>query len=199
MPALLWAFAPNWITFGALGAERPREGEVTGGEEARFLLCRLGSCVGAIPIRDVRETMRTLPVQPLRGVPPFVLGLAMIRGQPTPVIDATRLLSPAVEGASAADPTLDRELWEGSPASARRFVTLRVGERTVALALDAVIDVRSLPAETLKDAPPLLRSAGGEIVSVVGALDAQLLLVLEAGRLVPESLLSALAQERAFG
>jgi purine-binding chemotaxis protein CheW len=60
-----------------------------------FLLCRIGSSIGALALKDVRETMRPLPIEPLAGTPPFVLGLAIVRGFPTPVIDAARLLSPS--------------------------------------------------------------------------------------------------------
>jgi purine-binding chemotaxis protein CheW len=143
--------------------------------------------------------MRPLPVEPVAGAPSFVLGLAVIRGQPTPVIDAARLLSSGANsvGRPAPDPVLpDATAPDPVSMPARRFVTLRVGERTVALALDAVLEVRLLPPELLNDTPSLLGS-GTESVSALGALDTQLLLVLEAGRLIPESLLTALAPERA--
>lgn len=91
-------------------------------------------------------------------------------GPPTPVIDAGRLLG-----------------LIGLPSPAR-FVSLRLGDRTAALAVDAVLDVRSLPAGTVADIPPLLREAGADLVSAIGALDTELLLVLEAARLVPESI-----------
>jgi purine-binding chemotaxis protein CheW len=118
--------------------------------------------------------MRPLPIEPLAGAPPFVLGLAVLRGSPTPVIDAGRLLGPI-----------------GLPSPAR-FVSLRLGERTAALAVDAVLDVRFLAAGAIADIPPLLREAGSDVASAIGALDTQLLLVLEAARLVPESLWDAI-------
>jgi purine-binding chemotaxis protein CheW len=150
-------------------------------ENDRFLLCRIGSRIGALALEDVRETMRPLPIEPLTGAPPFVLGFAIIRGFPTPVVDAGRLLDPS---ASSSTPNAS-----SSPA---RFVTLKLGERTAALAVDAVLAVRSLRAETLSNIPPLLRGRGAELVSAIGALDAQLLLVLEAARLVPNSVWSAI-------
>jgi purine-binding chemotaxis protein CheW len=148
---------------------------MTGAEgDHRFLLCRIGSRIGALTLNDVREVMRPLPIEPLAGAPPFVLGLAIVRGHPTPVIDAGRLLGPA-----------------GLPSPAR-FISLRLGERTAALAVDAVLDVRSLPTGAVGDIPPLLREAGTDVASAIGALDAELLLVLEAARLVPASLWNAI-------
>jgi len=145
-------------------------------ESDRFLLCCIGSRIGALALRDVRETMRPLPVEPLLGAPSFVLGLATIRGSPTPVVDVGRLLGPSASGFT---PGL-------SPTSAR-FVSLELGERTAALAVDAVLDVRSVSSQILANIPPLLREAGASVASVVGALDTRLLLVLEAARLVPDS------------
>jgi purine-binding chemotaxis protein CheW len=148
-------------------------------ESDRFLLCRIGTALGALALSDVREIMRPLPVEPLMSPPSFVLGLALIRGMPTPVIDAARLLGAHAVPSSASGP---------SPFG--RFVSLKVGERTAALAVDAVLDIRAIGAALLADIPPLLRATEAGLVSTLGALDARLLLVLEAARLVPESVWS---------
>jgi purine-binding chemotaxis protein CheW len=147
----------------------------------RFLLCRIGSRVGALALKDVRETMRPLPIEPLTAMPSFVLGVAIVRGFPAPVVDAGRLLNPF---ASPSTPII--------ASSSARFVSLKLGERTAALAVDAVLDIRPLAPGILADIPPLLREAGAEQMAAIGALDTQLLLVLEAARLVPESVWSAI-------
>jgi purine-binding chemotaxis protein CheW len=145
-------------------------------ENDLFLLCRIGSRIGALAVKDVRETMRPLPIEPLMGTPPFVLGVAIVRGSAVPVIDAGRLLDPsALSSAAATSPT------------GARFVSLELGDRTAVLAVDAVLAVRSLAAGMQAQIPPLLRGTGEELVSIIGALDSQLLLVLEAARLVPDS------------
>jgi purine-binding chemotaxis protein CheW len=150
--------------------------DVNQGEQGgRFLLCRIGSRIGALALKDVRETMRPLPIEPLLGMPPFVLGLAIIRGFPAPVVDASRLVGPATSPSSIFSP------------NSARFVSLKLGERTAALAVDAVLDVCSLSSDTLSMTPPLLQAGDAQRVSVIGALDTQLLLVLEAVRLIPDS------------
>ena len=147
-------------------------------ENDPFLLCRIGSRIGALAVSDVRETMRPLPIESLTGTPAFVLGVALVRGSAAPVIDAGRLLDPsALPFAATTSP------------SAARFVSLKLGDRTAVLAVDAVLDVRSLAAGILAEIPPLLER-GGELVSAIGALDAKLLVVLEAAHLVPESVWS---------
>jgi purine-binding chemotaxis protein CheW len=151
------------------------------GEKDRFLLCRIGSRIGALALKDVREIMRPLPIEPLNGMPGFVLGLAVVRGLPVPVIGASQLFSPSTSIAVRA------------PA---RFVSLKLGERTASLAVDAVLDVRSMAIETLATIPPLLREAAAELVSAISALDTELLLVLEAARLVPDSVWDAINSPR---
>jgi purine-binding chemotaxis protein CheW len=156
-----------------------------GEESNRFLLCRIGSRIAALALKEVRETMRPLPIEPLLGAPPFVLGLAIIRGFPTPVVDAGSLVGPATSPTPILSP---------SPA---RFVLLKLDERTAALAVDAVLDVCSLPSETLSNIPPLLLGGDAQLVSVMGALDGKLLLVLEAARLVPDSVWIAITTQGA--
>ncbi len=158
-----------------------------GAEESdRFLLCRIGSRIGALALKDVRETMRPLRIEPLPGMPPFVLGAAIVRGFPAPVVDAGRLLKPL---ASPSPPVIS------SPSA--RFVSLKLGERTAVLAVDAVLDIRPLAAGMAADIPPLMRETGAEQMAVIGALDAQLLFVLEAARLVPEPVWSAIKASEA--
>jgi purine-binding chemotaxis protein CheW len=118
--------------------------------------------------------MRPLPVEPVAGAPQLLLGLAMIRGAPTPVVDAGSVL--------------------GEPGSSpERFVTLRTRDRRVALAVEAVLGVATIPAASLSALPPLAGAASREAVSAIGASDAGLLFVLESARLVPEAVWVALA------
>lgn len=138
------------------------------------LLCRAGRHLCALPLAHVRETMRPLPLTPIPGAPSFVAGAARIRGVPTPVLHVAGLL-------------------DGStPASVTRFVTLDVNGRGVALALDHVLGIRDLPLDQLGRLPPLLASSGSDAVARLGVLDRELLLVLEAARLVPEPVWSGL-------
>ncbi len=139
------------------------------------LLCRSGQRLCALPLRHVREIMRALPVDPVPAMADFLLGLALIRGVPVPVIDCARLVGPACS------------------AQVSRFVTLSVGERQLALAVDGVIGVRQLAAAALAEIAPLLDGSDDGLVQAIATLDAELLLVLRAGRMVPESMWEALA------
>lgn len=138
----------------------------------RFLMCRVGSSLAAIPLEHVVETLRPLPISQLGGVPAFVLGVSILRGIPTPVVDLNRLLT-SNTGAPTSPP--------------RRFVSLRVGQRTLALAVDDVLAIRALAEDSLTDIPPLVREIDGTCLSSMGTLDAELVLILEASRVMSES------------
>lgn len=120
----------------------------------------------ALPVKHVIETMRARRVEPIASAPPCVIGLARLRGAGVPVVDLGRMLD-----------------GEDRPLPAGWLVTLRIEERVVALAVDTVVGVRALPADTVRDLPPLLGDARSEAVMAVGSLDHELLLVLRAARL----------------
>ncbi len=143
------------------------------------LLCRSKGYACALPLTHVRETMRALPLQAVPDMPPFVLGVSVIRGQVVPVVDLAALL-----GAAAATTTT-------------RYVTLDLGQRQVALAVEEVVGVRSLPASAMADVAPLLHASEAGMVAALGTLDAKLLLVLQASQLLAPALWSALAVHQA--
>jgi len=143
-----------------------------------WLLCRTGTLLAALPIEDVVETMRVLPVEPVAGAPPYVMGLSIIRGEPVPVVDIGLIVS-------------------GAPGRATRLVTVRAGARVIALAADEVVGIAGFAAGTLGRIPPLLRDAATETIAGLGALDAELLVLLRTTRLVPADILARLDGQRA--
>lgn len=145
------------------------------GQLEQAALCRVASLVCAVPLALVGETMRPLPVQPLAGGPPFVLGFSRIRSAACVVVDVARLL-----GVPAAPPA--------------RFLTARAGERWIALAVDEVLGVKALAREDMLRLPSLFER-GGEPIAAVGTIDADLVFLLESSRIVPAALWDRLDQE----
>jgi purine-binding chemotaxis protein CheW len=74
-------------------------------------------------------------------------------------------------------------------------VTVRTGQRNVVLAVEVVVGIRQFASTILHDLPPLLREAGDDLVTALGALDTELLVVLHTTCLVPEALWPALERE----
>ncbi len=148
-----------------------------GSGRAEWLLCRAGAHLCAIPIEHVVETMRALPIEPVAGAPHYVLGFSLIRDAPVPVIDTERIVS---------DETT----------SATRFVTVRTGPRTVALAAEAVLGISAIAADKLGELPPVLRDA--DTIEAIGTRDAELLFFLRAARIVPDEEIDRLAVAEAL-
>jgi purine-binding chemotaxis protein CheW len=144
---------------------------ITAASQMAVLLCRSGGRTCAIPLQHVGETMRALPIDPVPDLPACVAGAAMVRGAVTPVLDLGCLIG--------ANP--DTRTGAG-----RYFVSLRIGGRQAALAVDAVLGVASLGAGELEQTPPLLAAGAEAAVGAIAARDAALLLVLQASRLLPE-------------
>lgn len=135
--------------------------------QSRVLVCRARGRLLGVPLPYVLEIMRPLAIEPLADAPPFVCGLSIIRGRPVPVVDAAAVLGEERLSAHA------------------RYVMLRVGDRSVALAVEEVSAVLPMPAESLQALPPLLRDSSRDLVSQIGTLDGELLIVLEAARILP--------------
>lgn len=137
------------------------------------LVLRAGAHLCALDLAHVLETMRPLPVEPVAGVPEFVTGVSVIRGEPVPVVDVAALIG-------------------GKRRVVTRFVTADGGRQSVALAVEAVLGVRPFPLELRRTLPPLLRGAGADVVAAVAMADAEPLLVLRSARIVPDEVWAAI-------
>jgi len=140
------------------------------------LLVRAQDVLLAIPIEHVVETMRPLDLKTINRPPQFVLGVSIIRGVPVPVVSAARLMG-----------------QEASQCAAR-FVTLRIRDRVVALAVTEVKGLVRLDDFKFQELPPLLQGANQEAVAGLCALDSSLLLVLQASRILSETVLQELSR-----
>lgn len=147
----------------------------THSESVTVLLARLGSRLCALPLGSVVECMRPLPTEPLPGMPPFLLGVSIIRGLPVPVVDLNVLI-----GLRSEPPC--------------RFILLRLESRRVAVAVTAVIGVCRVENDVMQNLPPLLEEIDAETVTAIGVRDAQFLFTLQLGRVVTTQLAESLAR-----
>lgn len=135
----------------------------------RCVVFRIGDLLAAAPLHAVVETLRPLAIERLPETASSVVGAALIRGVVTPVVDARVLFAIA------------------DPSPPARWIVLRVGERTVALAVDHVIGMRTIESADLENLPRLLGGAANELVARIGSLDAEFLVVLDDARLVTDA------------
>jgi purine-binding chemotaxis protein CheW len=153
---------------------------VRASEKSPVLVVTVGARACAIPLLHVAETMRPLSIEPVAGTPAFVRGVSVIRGAPTPVIDLKALLENGEHSATFG-----------------RFVTLKVGERRVAIGVDGVVGSRNLDSAELGDLPPILRDVGADLIEAIGTRDAQFLVLLRTARIVPDAVWAVLAAAEA--
>ena len=141
------------------------------------LLCRAGSQLCAVPLSDVIEVMRALPIRPVSRCPQYVRGLCMIRGAPVPVVDTGLLVA-------------------NRATECERLIAVRTGSRTVALAAEAVLGIWAIGADKLSRLPPLLGDGATDTIAAIGSLDAELLFFLQTTRIVPEDVFDHLVLGR---
>ena len=138
------------------------------GTDRAVLLCRAGSRVCGLPLESVVETLRPLATESVSGAPPFVVGVAVVRGRPTPVIDASLLIGATV-------------------APVARWVLCRVADRHAVLAVSAVVGVATASATSLDASAPILDGCAHGVVESLAVHDRALLLLLSATRWIPAS------------
>jgi purine-binding chemotaxis protein CheW len=135
--------------------------------EHNALVFRAGPLLCALRLDEVIETMRPLANQPIAGTPAFVIGICIMRGIPTLVIDVARLLGDAT-------------------AEVSRFISVRTERGPVAFATGAIEGVRTVSAQSTQYSPALLGDAAGRLIAAVGTIDAAPVLLLPTMRLVPD-------------
>jgi purine-binding chemotaxis protein CheW len=128
----------------------------------------------ALPVQHVVETMRPLPLDILPGAPDFVVGIAIVRGAPLPIVSVSRLL-------------------DESEGNTGRFVIVKTGARRVGLVVDEIVGFRTLNREAFAQLPPLLAIASATAVAQIAVLDGELLAVLGATGIVPEAMFNSIA------
>jgi purine-binding chemotaxis protein CheW len=144
-----------------------------------IVLVRAGDLLCALPLASVIETLRCPPITAISGTPECVRGLAVIRGATVVVVDLRILLG-----------------LSSSSFKQARLVTLRVGGRVVGLGVDSIIGVREFERSILSEVPPMLRQAHPEVLTAVGMLDRELLMVLDGSRIITEKELDRLEDSR---
>lgn len=147
--------------------EKPRPDSETPDNSA-VLMVRTRGWLCTLSCKFVIEVMRQLPIAPVSGAPPFVLGMSIVRGEVTPVVSLGMLLG-----------SDDRVMPE-------RFVLVRVGERRAVLGVDEIVGVDIIEQKGLDQAPGLLSEVLPGDVARIGVLDRSVLVMLETSRLLSD-------------
>jgi chemotaxis signal transduction protein len=117
--------------------------------EVELFRLRVGSGAFAVESGLVQEVVRTPPITPLPGAPPFLVGVAAHRGDVLAIVDMARLLGRG-----------DTRQGDRS-----RMAIARSEGMVVGLLADEVLGLAKVPARALQ--PPPLGAEDGEFISGV--------------------------------
>jgi purine-binding chemotaxis protein CheW len=130
-----------------------------------FLIVQAGALRCALPLSEVREIMRPLPLKKVSGLASGVLGIAVIRGAALPVLSLGRLLRQGEEVEN-------------------RLVVMRTPGRDCALLVGSVHGISDVDASAWEQMPKLL--ARVDFADQIQAEDAELMVSLSMARLLAE-------------
>jgi purine-binding chemotaxis protein CheW len=127
--------------------------ERASGSVVELLAFRVGSEDYVIDVRRVREVVAPLPVRRMPRIPAFLEGVADLRGEVIPILDARRRFG----------------LTAGTPTRKTKLVVVLVAGMPVGLVVDAVTEVLRVPREAIRGTPPLAGKAAPRLfLGVVG-------------------------------
>jgi purine-binding chemotaxis protein CheW len=136
--------------------------------DQNVLLIRLADEIYALPSTHVREVGRYRAFTPVPGAPPAIPGIISQRGVILPVVDLRLVLGmPTAEATRSA-----------------RLVTVVHEEIDMALLVDAVIDLESLPADAFGQPPAGLDPARARFLRAVAFYEDQTVALLDVGVIV---------------
>ncbi|MFF0378116.1 chemotaxis protein CheW [Actinoplanes missouriensis] len=149
------------------------QGEAVVGARVTALVFHAGPLYCAFPLDEVVETMRPLQTRPLAGTPPYVRGLSILRGMPSPVVDVTHLLT-------------------GEPGEISRYVAVRAGRGVVACATGPVLGVQEVEVEPAEGPTAALSGVVSKaLIAAVGRMETEPLVLLRGIRTVPDEVWEA--------
>lgn len=134
----------------------------------------------ALPILDVREIIRLLPITPVPNSPSFVEGVINLRGQILPVVDLRKRFGLPPEATTTKNRILVVEAGPGL---------------TLGLIVDAARQVERIPAEAMLPPPALLEnSIGASYIRGISSTEHGMLVHLDLQRIFAADELTALPQ-----
>ena len=124
----------------------------------------------ALPAADVLQMESFGGATPVPGARPFVAGIVQVRGRLVPVVDLR-----ARFGLPPADRTVDTRIVVGT-----------VGERAVALLVDAAREVLKIEEAQLKAPPDLVSKEARGMIKAVAQVGPRLVMLLDFAKVIGE-------------
>lgn len=137
-------------------------------EGTRIVTFRLGTDLFAADILSVERVLKYEPPRAIPNVPDWIQGVVEYQGRVVPVIDLRRRF----------------ELAAAPVGPQTRMLVFTTDGELVAVIVDAVLDVRPLDDSMLAQPPALFRGLAGDYLRGLTRRQGQLVVVLDADRLL---------------
>jgi purine-binding chemotaxis protein CheW len=139
-------------------------------EELQLVIFQLTDEEYAIPIIQVHEIIKPTEVTRIPGMPDFVEGVINLRGKVIPIIDIRKRF----------------RLQQKKADENTRVIVVDVGEHTVGLIVDSVIEVLRLPLKSIDPVPTTIAKISSEYLKGIGKLKERLLIILDVEKMLTE-------------
>lgn len=146
--------------------------------EVQLVIFRLGGEDFGVPISQVREINRLVPITAIPKAPPSVLGVINLRGKVIPVISLRERFG------------FDKE----SADDATRIVVSEVGGQIVGFVVDAVTEVLRLDDASIEPAPESAAGVDSHFIRGIGKLSDRLVIVLDLEKAFDFTLLAQIGE-----
>lgn len=138
-------------------------------QKGKYLIFHLAKESFAVEIRFVTEILSVQPVTPLPELPDYIRGIISLRGKIIPVMDTRiRFRKPAV-----------------ADTEKTCIIILDIDQLIFGFIVDHVDEVADIPAAQIEP-PPNLGQAGNRYVQGIGKMAGQVVLILDAMKMINE-------------
>jgi len=141
--------------------------EESSSKEIQLVVFKIGKEEFGVPISEVREIVRLIPITPVPRAPDFVEGVVNLRGQILAIIDLAKRLK------LTPSPRSDRS----------RIIVIEFEGNIIGMIVDEVMEVLRLASENIDKAPELITAEiHEEYLKGVGKLGDRLLILIDLAR-----------------
>jgi len=138
------------------------------GDDIQVVIFRVGGQEFAFNVFHVQRILRWEAPAPLPKAPPFLEGILQVQGAVVPVIDLRKRF----------------ELRDAQLREETRTVVIELDGLTVAVVVDAVLEVRRVPADAVAPPPPMVRGLAAEYIQGIITVQQRTILLLQTAKLL---------------
>ena len=136
-------------------------------KEIQLVIFKIGKEEFGVPISEVREIVRLIPITPVPRAPDFVEGVVNLRGQILAIIDLAKRL----------------KLTPSPRSDKSRIIVVELEGNIIGMIVDEVVEVLRLSSENIDKAPELITTEiHEEYLKGVGKLGERLLILIDLAR-----------------